>query len=344
MTDAGRRLPVVITIDTEPDNVWADHHSRRVRSVQELLTLQRLLDQFGSKCTLLVTYEITQHPEAVEVLERLRVGSGTEIGAHLHPWDNPPFLGTGLDRDHHTFPHELPLDVYSSKMELLTRTLANCFGPPVSYRAGRYGLSGAHLKVLEELGYRVETSVTPLCSWKNTLGLPRSLGGRGGIDYRRAPLEPYHPSYDDVTLPGNARILEIPVSIYATAGLSGPLVRGLAFLPERLQDAIRKLTGLSLVWARPTGFDPDDLVRMLQALLQTEPAVINIMFHSSELLLGGSPSTKTVEGVRATFNCMERMLRYLAGRPEVLFCTLSEAAQLIEAGRSGTSAPSYVSV
>lgn len=321
------RIPVVITVDTEPDNIWADHHSRGVRNIHELLRLQALLDEFGARATLLVTHQMVTRTECVEVLKRLTGEHGAEVGAHLHPWENPPFDPSGYDRRYHTFPHELKDVDFRRKLEVLTEAIRAPFGQPVSYRAGRYGFKGAHVRVLEDLGYRVDTSVTPFEDWRATRGLPINERGLGGIDYRRAPLDPYHPDYGDVTRPGTARLWEVPVTVYATRAMPDFMVRAFAHLPVRLRGALRRTTGLTLAWARPTGQAPGATLQMLAALQKRPARIVNIMFHSSELLLGGSPSTGTEAAVDAVFENIRGMLEWLTAHSRFEFLTLADAAR-----------------
>lgn len=326
-TLANHRIIVLVTVDTEPDNVWANHLSTGVRNLCKLRQLQDLLDRYGARATLLITHTIATDAPSVDMLKRLQEQHGAEIGAHLHPWDNPPFHKSGMDRRYHTFPHELDLFHFRRKMEVLTEAIAGRFGWPTAYRAGRYGFVAPHVPVLEELGYIVDSSVTPLCSWRAKTGLPRGEGGTGGIDYRSAPIYPYRLSYDDVRRPGDAELVEFPVTVYATCAAPEWLVRAFARLPQKVQGAFRCALGHSLAWARPTGQPDDFALRMLSARLQHSPTVVNMMFHSSELAVGCSPSTLTQPEVNAVFGRIDKMLLALARRSDVDFMTLSEAAR-----------------
>jgi hypothetical protein len=66
------------------------------------------------------------------------------------------------------------------------------------------------VRLLERLGYVVDSSVTPCVSWRRHAGLP---GGPGGPDFTAAPLSPYHPCQDDPAARGTSRLLEVPVSV-----------------------------------------------------------------------------------------------------------------------------------
>lgn len=317
---------VVVTVDTEPDDAWGNHRNESVANVQQLPRFQRLLDRFGARATLLVTYRIIQSDAAVRVLERLVAECRAEIGAHLHPWENPPFLSSGLDLQHPTFPHELPLPVFAEKLAVLTDAIERRFGRPTSYRAGRWGMVAEHLSVLERLGYRVDTSVIPWIDWRPKWGIPRTQGGRGGVDYRKAPRKPYHPSYRDVARPGAARILEVPVTVAMTRRLPAPMASWLGRLPDMAQGALRKLRVAWPVWATPASEPAEHLTRMAHVALKESAPIINIALHSSELMVGGSPRSRSDEATDAIFQRIESLLAWLASCPGCSFATLSDAA------------------
>jgi hypothetical protein len=80
----------------------------------------------------------------------------------------------------------------------------------VSHRAGRWAFDERYAEMLVEEGYRVDCSVTPLVSWKTTLGDP---SGRGGSDYSEFPHESYWVDLDDISRRGTSDLLEVPVTI-----------------------------------------------------------------------------------------------------------------------------------
>ena len=332
MFGSDETIPVVLTIDTEPDDAWTNHQNRSVANVQALRRLQTMLDRFGAKATCLVTYRVVEDDRAVDVLREICEEGGAEIGAHLHPWENPPFMGSGVDVDYPTYPHELPLDFFEKKLTCLTDAITRRFGKPTSYRAGRWGWVAEHIRGLEALGYVVDSSVVPWEDFRSNLGIPRSVqsnrGDHGGIDFRRAPRTPYHPDYTDATREGGALLLEIPVSVAFTRR-TPPFVRaGYRVLPKLSQRVLRKTGLLRPVWALPAQQTPEDMVRMIRALLAERPPLINIAFHSSELMLNGSPRSRTKEQLDALFTRIETLLTELESHRSCRFTTLSEAARV----------------
>lgn len=331
MCEPERRTPVVITIDTEPDDAWTDHLNPSVANVQELRRLQKLLDRYGAKATCLVTYRVAEDERAADVLRELSDDGGAEIGAHLHPWETPPFMGSGVDVDYDTYPHELPLDFFEKKLTCLTDVITRRFCKPTSYRAGRSGWVANHIRGLEALGYIVDSSVVPWADFRANLGIPRSVStdglGHGGIDFRRAPRHPYHPNYSDANREGDALLLELPISVGFTRR-TPPFVRTCyGAMPTLSQRVLRKAGLLRPIPAMPAQHLREELLKMIRVLLAEGAPLINISLHSSELMLDGSPRTRTKEQVEAMFGCVEALLSVLVGHGSCHFTTLSQAAR-----------------
>lgn len=334
------RIPVVLTIDTEPDNAWDFHQNPSVANVQELLRLQDILDKHDAKATCLITYRVVANDDAVRTLETLAQRSGAEIAAHLHPWENPPFMESEADARYSSFPHELPLTLFEDKMSTLTAAIAERFDAPTSYRAGRWGLSAKHFRVLERLGYDVDTSVTPLIDWRDTIGIPKAEGGVGGIDYRFAPQHPYHPAHDDVCSPGDAALLEIPLTVGFTRRTPAMIRKRYGRLPILAQRILRKSELLRPIWAVPPEQTKHQLLKMVASVLADGVSIVNIAMHSSELMVDGSPSSRTKEATDDVFDRIDTMLGALRDSGVCDFTTLTAAGRRLTASgllRTGSS-------
>jgi peptidoglycan/xylan/chitin deacetylase (PgdA/CDA1 family) len=334
-------VQVVLTIDTEADNAWGNHRDSNVTNVRELLRLHHVLAKYGAKATCLVTSRVVQDGEAIGVLRHLVDTGGAEIGAHLHPWESPPFMESGFDTRYPTFPPELPLDVFREKLRRLVEAIGGRFSPPTCYRGGRWGISPEHLAVLEQAGFEVDTTVTPLIDWRETKGVPTSLNGQGGVDFRSASVSPYHPDYSDVTREGGAKIIEVPLTVGFTRCVP-PLVRHLyVALPELVHRVLRKSALVRAVWATPAQEDERHLLQMLAVVLREGMSVINMAIHSSELMVGGSPRSRSEEDVAKILGRLEAMLSVLASSGICRFTTLTDAARRWEALQHDGNAVSF---
>ncbi|GMV97051.1 MAG: hypothetical protein AMXMBFR83_14100 [Phycisphaerae bacterium] len=310
-------MDLIITIDTEADNQWARSPTLTTRNTRFIPRFQALCDRFGFRPTYLCTYEMVVDGEFQATVRPWQDSGRAEIGAHLHPWSNPPFE-PWEERGHeqHPFPHELPLDLFERKMAVLTDAIGEAFGrAPTSYRAGRYGLDAPHVEVLCRLGYEVDCSVTPYCSWSHAGGRP---GGRGGMDFRRARPMPYRLSRDDCTRAGDSALWEVPVTILFTKW------------PLRSSEALRRLfvsaasprlshglarRGWGPRWFRPHGtVSAADLLCVYDTAERIGLPCAEMIFHSSELMPGGSPYFPDEASIERLYETLEAVFAGLAAR------------------------------
>jgi peptidoglycan/xylan/chitin deacetylase (PgdA/CDA1 family) len=103
---------------------------------------------------------------------------------------------------------------------------------PKMFRAPRFSANGRTIKALEELGYRVDSSVMPGRVTRIFRGLFKVQSFEG------APKAPYHPSYRDIAREGDASILEVPLTESPVNGITigaGSLNK---FGLEKMEEAI----------------------------------------------------------------------------------------------------------
>jgi hypothetical protein len=304
-------MKFIITVDTEGDNQWQYNGCITLRNMHALPRFQKLCEQYGFVPTYLLAREVLQDAATVKaLLERQKRGSA-EIGVHLEPWTTPPFMAEETaDPAMQAFPSELPLDWFSRKLEVLTAEVAERFGAPKSFRAARWGITGAMLRRLAEQGYTVDCSVTPKIDWRRQRGL---AGGPGGPDYREAPPGPYRPSVKNVCRSGSAGLVEVPMTILYTArgaGENSVLAHRCTRLPE---SRLKRLLDRHLFrkrWLRVSHESlPDDWVRIYETALRGGLGVLQLMIHSSELMTGTSPLTRTEKDTAFVYESLTTMFR-----------------------------------
>lgn len=308
---------VLLGVDTEADDQWSDRGRREisVRNAERLPALQRLCADFGVRPSYLVTHEMATREPSAAVLRALREGGACEIGAHLHPWTSPPFRPEDLDA--HAYPHALPLPLLERQLAELTATIEQALGArPTTYRAGRNGFDARSIPVLERLAYTVDTSVDPLFNERR----------KGGMAFAGAPRQPYHPSYADVRRPGSARLLEVPITAATLPALPAPVESLYARLPPlRWRAALRRL-GVRPVWLRPSYSPLADMIAFADRLAAGGAACFNIIFHSSELLPGGSPYNPDAASVERFLDALRGLLEHLTARLGARGMTYAEFA------------------
>jgi hypothetical protein len=326
-------MDLIITIDTEADNQWRRGDTITIENISYIPRFQNLCDRYNFKPTYLCTYEVITSQEFDKILKPYHEISGAEIGAHLHPWTNPPFENSDTNDHSNPYPSELPIELFHQKMEMLTNSIDSKLGlKPSSYRAGRWGFCASHIPILLSLGYKVDCSVTPLVSWEDTPGRQT-----GGPDFRNAPVEPYFLDFEDTCLSGTSQLLEVPVTILFTNGLikNSKYFQKL-FLRYRNNFAckiLNRLFKLGPQWFRPYPYmTAKSLKDICRIALQQDLPVIEMMFHSSELMPGCSPYNLTSESVERMYDKLEVVFEYLS-KEQCKGVTLSEFAEKLSSNK-----------
>jgi hypothetical protein len=267
--------------------------------------LQPLFAAHGAKPTYLLSPEVVGDPACVERLSGL---DGCELGTHLHgelaePGAFVPDVTSALQRDY-------PPEVERAKLASLTDSFRAAFRrQPVSFRAGRFGLGANTVSILQDLGYAVESSVTPHVDWGRV---------SRGLSFRGAPTQPYRMDHGNPARPGHSGLLEVPVTIVA---------RRLARLPWVGRVVEPR-------WLRPTHATGAALVRTARDAIADarrerpgKPVVLNAMFHNVEVVAGASPYAGTEGQARAILDRLGALLSW-AKSAQIAFIGLSDTPAL----------------
>ena len=279
-------MKLIVTIDTEEDS-WATYSPtvNPVKNIERLVPLQQLFDRYEVRPTYLVTYPVVTKPESMAILKRILDQGKCEIGMHCHPWNTPPF--DEEINDFNSLLCNLPEPLVRSKLENLHNAIVHAFGiTPVSFRAGRWGFSPAVARTLAELGYLVDSSVSPFVDWSEYFG----------PDYSNFPLHPYRFDPDEIKIPNErGSLMEIP----ATVGFLQNDFKGCQRLARalengvlqklRLKGLLSKLGVLNKAWLSPELNSSDDMIRLAKRLRGMQYPCLNMSFHSTSLLAGMSP-------------------------------------------------------
>lgn len=296
-------MNLLVGIDTEGDNQW-DAHARAHQQFENIYALPRLHALFarhGVRPTYVITYPVARDARSGDVLRGLLAGGGCEIGAHHHAWETPPCSAEDVRR--HPYASALPRSQFENQLASLTAAIETAVGMrPVSYRSGRFGFSAEHVAGLERLGYLVESSVAPLFYESH----------KGGPEFVEAPLTPYFLAYDSAIRPGSSGVLEVPVS----CGLNRRLPKRLQYVyaraprPYTTRRVLRALGLIRLRWLRPSYSSLAEMVALARRLAEAREPVLNVLFHSSEAIVGGSPYNRTQGELDAFFERLERFLAF----------------------------------
>jgi hypothetical protein len=235
-----------VTIDTEGDRAcpffirkWGRLTGKFSSVLEGIPRLRSIWNDLGVLPVYLATDGVLSCPDCVEVLKQEQE-AGAEIGTHLHIGDEFPYNATE-ERLH---------------LEHLTNLYEQAFGTrPCSYRAGRYGMSDKTLTALAELGYKVDSSVTPCVDWS----------AQGGPDYRQHSNQPYW----------ERGILEVPITILGAR----------SWWPFAGWSRYR--------WLRPSVATAEQLKGIVDRACESGLEVLNMTFHTMELIPRASPYVRT---------------------------------------------------
>jgi hypothetical protein len=300
---AARRPALLVAIDTEGDNQW-QAEARRHQTFNNLYALGALHDFFarhGVRPTYVITYPVATDPRSADVLRTLLGRGDAEVGAHHHAWETPPCDSDDVQR--HPYALALPLEQFDAQLAALTAAITAHVGvAPVSYRSGRFGFSARHVSSLERAGYRVESSVAPLFY----------EGHKGGPDFVDAPLAPYFLAYDSPTAPGSSQLLELPITAALNRRLPALLARAYARAPWNYttRRLLRLARLLRVRWLRPSYSSAEDMIALARDVVDRGAPILNLLFHSSEAIVGGSPYNRTPGELDAFFDRLGRVLTY----------------------------------
>lgn len=316
---------LLITIDTEGDNVWSRPDSVTTCNASFLSRFHKLCTRHGFRPTYLTNYEMARCSTMADFGRALLRDESGEIGMHLHAWDTPPLVPlTDDDHNHHPPLIAFPTEMISAKILTMTELIGETFGvAPRSHRAGRWGFDGCYARALVEAGYVADCSVTPHIFWRY-----RGLGGAREtvVDYRRAPEHAYYLAPEDVCCIGNLPLMELPM----TVARRDPQV--LRPLRDRLPPLSIPARGLARVvppyhWLRPRLGNLEDMKRLLDEVVHLRRPYAQMILHSSELMPGGSPYFPNSLDVEQLYDDLEVLFKYAA--PRFSGSTVGEMADLL---------------
>jgi peptidoglycan/xylan/chitin deacetylase (PgdA/CDA1 family) len=294
---------LLVGIDTEGDNQWSAEARlhQRFENIYALPRLHAIFQKHRVRPTYLITWPVARDARSAAVLRELLSGRDCEIGAHHHAWETPPCTDEDVRR--HPYASQLPAARFAAQVASLTAAIGDAVGErPLSYRSGRFGFAAAHVSDLERAGYTVESSVAPLFYEAH----------KGGPDFAGAPPTPYFLAYDDATVAGTSNLLELPVSAALNRRVPSFVERLYARAPRpyTTKRILRKLGIARVQWLRPSYSSVDDMCALARRMKADGVPQLNLIFHSSEAIVGGSPYNRTAQELDAFFDRLERVLAF----------------------------------
>ena len=277
--DAAERAKLIVVIDTEEDFDWSLDFSRQntsVRSIRSLEKIQLLFEEYRILPVYVVDYPVAFQSDGYRPLKEIHASGRCLIGAHLHPWVNPPFEEEVSRRN--SFPGNLPRSLEAAKLRILGDLIGERFSSrPVIYKAGRYGVGTNTADILEEQGYTVDLSVCPYTDYSP----------EGGPDFTKYPVLPYW-------FGKNNHLLEIPLTVGFVGWLRFwedlyRLARSFPFNRFHLGGVLARAGLLNRIWLSPEGYTLAENIALLRALYRDGLRIFSFAFHSPSVQPGNTP-------------------------------------------------------
>jgi hypothetical protein len=236
----------ILSVDTEPDK----YSNLSFKNIEQALPkFFDLLDDLSINATLFLV------PIAAEKCESIiKSSSKCDIGLHLHPELEHEFRSSKK-----IFVSELPKQ---RQHELIKRSIKNLEKDykikDRIFRASSHRINLDTLHVLEELNFKVDSSVL------------------AGTTCMNPPNMPYNPSNNAIHVPGSMKILELPITVSKY-----PFPLNLGF---KLKKLISKSSGVEFTGYR-LSLDKymNGLKLMKHAYNKVDQDIVNFYFHSYEI-------------------------------------------------------------
>jgi len=299
---------LAITIDVEPDcsSDWSYSNPLSFRGMHEGIgkILHPLFGRHQMKPTYLLNSVVMEDRGSVELLNNLP--GQFELGTHLHPEFVEPqkkfydYAGKSARRNSCFY----PADIEKEKLVTITRMFEDKFNrKPTSFRAGRFSAGPNTITSLLDLGYKVDTSVTPHINWNDSTR-------EEPVNFTNAPEQPYFIKEGTITGQSAKKegLLQVPVSV-------GMLKRNpLQELAASGMGMRRKINWNKRVWLRPAFAKFEDMKALVaqysRKYQDREAIVFNMMFHNVEVLPGLSPYTITQHACDLYKNDLENFFEF----------------------------------
>lgn len=298
LADAVPRLYVVV--DTEAEFDWNKPFSRDaigVSAVRHVGRAQDIFDRNGLRPIYVVDHAIATQPDGFGPIRAILDRGACMIGAHLHPWINPPFGEAVTERN--SFPGNLPPALEEAKLRTLIAAIRDAFGvDPPFFKAGRYGLGPNTFDILQRLGITVDLSILP------------------GADYRRTGgpvMLAFQPVPYDVT---GTDIVSYPITraFYGPASFISPAVQRALFSSWSRRISVPGLLArsglLNHCTLSPEYYPAKEQKRLIQVQLQRGQREFFLAFHSPSLEPGHTPYVRDQAELAEFLNRIEQVLEF----------------------------------
>lgn len=291
----------MIWVDTEEEFDWYgpfDRNARDVTVIGGMSRFQKFISGAGVKPVYVTDHAVIDNDAACDLMREWIEAGSADIGAHLHPWVNPPH-----DEEvclANSFAGNLPVELERAKLDALCRRISSRLNVvPRAFRAGRYGIGPESGRLLEEAGFCVDSSVRSRFDY-------RAQHGPGFMNH---PLWPYRAG-------PTGSLIELPLST-AYVGWLGQMGDSLFPLCDgksRMPGLLSRLGAITRIPLSPEGINIDQCKAAIDALIADNVPILSFSFHSPSLEPGHTPYCRTARDVEDFYHWWDSILEHLNRR------------------------------
>lgn len=298
-----------VVVDTEAEFDWSGPFDRSLTAVSAMAAQERaqeIFDGFGLRPIYIIDYAVASQPAGYGPLRAILAQHRCVVGAHLHPWINPPFEEAVSARN--SFGGNLPPELEARKLRALVAMIErNLQISPLFFKAGRYGLGPRTMQTLADLGFAVDLSI-----------MPRSdMTPLGGVDFREADASPYRAA--------SGRVLSVPMT-RAHIGLLAPmsprlhdLLRSRPLAALHIPGLLARLKLANTVTLTPEGVTAEEQMELIRATFRRGHRTFMLHYHSPSVAPGNTPYVRTEADLRTFLHRVRAVCEYffseLGGMP-----------------------------
>ena len=271
---------------------WKPGEEITTENTKYIPRFQELCEEYGFCPVYLTNNEMAESDQFCAFLKGKASENKCEVGMHLHAWNTQPTYA--LKKKYSGLPYitEYPEEIIYEKHLYLKQKIEDRTGvSPVSYRAGHWATNESLFKVLDQLNFTVDCSVTPGISWSGCEGLTVPSGN----DYRSANIKPYRISKN---------IIEVPLTSAKFRTFYGSNMK------QRIKNIAFGVSGV----LRPAAASLEIMKRTALHVEKSGNNYLEFMIHSSELMPGGSPYFKNEEEIEQMYRTMEDFFIWVSAK------------------------------
>lgn len=296
------RPTLAVVVDTEEEFDWDAPFSRQstgVSAMRHIDRAQTVCQRYGLVPTYVIDYPVATQAEGYESLAAWAKDGTCAIGAHLHPWVNPPYDEPVSGPS--SFTCNLPPDLQVKKLRELCGAIASHTGvTPTVFKAGRYGVGPHLVDAFPGVGLQIDVSVNPVMDFRDV----------AGPDFSAFDSTPFW-------IDQAAGLLEVP----CTHGFTGwaraggvPLRRAAESLTAlKAPGILNRLGALNRVMLSPEGNTVDEMIALTRALVADGLTFFSCTFHSPSVAPGHTPYVRSDADLQSFLSGLERYFEFFFG-------------------------------